>query len=75
MVLLLIGAAVVVPILRRGISARDEPTWIEATIARQMRHLAIPRAARTQPNPVAATPEVFGDVEAYENRGYVILTA
>jgi mono/diheme cytochrome c family protein len=61
----LVGAAVAVPILQKGISARDEPTWIEAVIARQMRHLAVPRSARVQPNPVAATPEIVAEARAH----------
>jgi mono/diheme cytochrome c family protein len=61
----LVGAAVAVPILQKGISARDEPTWIEAVIARQMRHLAVPRAARAQPNPVTATPEIVTEARAH----------
>lgn len=65
LVLGLVGAAVVVPILRHGVSARDEPTWIEAVLARQVRHLAIPRAARTQANPVAATPEIVAEARAH----------
>ena len=65
LVLALVGAAVAVPILRRGISARDEPTWIESVLARQMRHLAVPRSARAQTNPVAATPEVIAEARAH----------
>ena len=61
----LVGAAVAVPILQKGISARDEPTWIEAVIARQMRHLAVPRSARMQPNPVASTPEIVAEARAH----------
>jgi mono/diheme cytochrome c family protein len=65
LVLLLFAAVVVVPIVERGVSARDEPTWIEAAVARQVRHLAIPRAARTQPNPVKSTPEVVAEARAH----------
>src|SRR5262247_4503620 len=45
-------------ILSRGISARAEPSAAEAFIARQLRHLAIPRAAREAMNPVPANAEV-----------------
>jgi mono/diheme cytochrome c family protein len=64
-VVALIGAAAAIPILRRGVSARDEPTWAEAVIARQMRHLAIPRAARAQTNPIRATPERLAEARAH----------
>jgi mono/diheme cytochrome c family protein len=52
-------------ILSRGISARAEPSAVEAFIARRLRHLAIPRAARAAMNPVAASPEVL--MEAMEH--------
>jgi len=52
-------------ILSRGISARAEPSAAEAFIARRLRHLAIPRAAREAMNPVPATPEVL--MEAMEH--------
>jgi mono/diheme cytochrome c family protein len=67
--LVLIGAAIVlavlIPILRRGVSARDEPTWIETVVARQVRHLAIPRSARDRRNPTPATPEVVAEARAH----------
>jgi mono/diheme cytochrome c family protein len=47
------------PILSRGISAKDQPTWIEVQLARAMRHLAIPRADRDRRNPVPAGPEAI----------------
>jgi mono/diheme cytochrome c family protein len=52
-------------ILSRGISARAEPSAAEAFIARHLRHLAIPRAAREAMNPVPASPEVL--MEAMEH--------
>jgi mono/diheme cytochrome c family protein len=58
-------ALIVVPILRRGVSARDEPTWIETVVARQVRHLAIPGAARDRPNPTRATPEILASARAH----------
>jgi mono/diheme cytochrome c family protein len=61
----IVAAAVLVPILRRGVSARDEPTWAETLIARQMRHLAIPASAREQANPTQATPEVLSEARAH----------
>ena len=66
-------AIVVVPILiglvvvaigwsfvsERGVSAREEPSEIEKVLARRMRHLAIPRGARDEKNPVASSPEAI----------------
>lgn len=61
----LVGALVIVVamgaaawlMLRRGFSARDEPSVMEAVMARTMRSLAVPTRARKMPNPVAASPE------------------
>lgn len=55
----------VVLILRRGISARTAPTAAEVTIARTMRHLAIPANARSVRNPVANSPEVLAEARAH----------
>ena len=46
-------------VLSRGISARAEPTGVEAFIARRLRHFAIPRGARDARNPVPASAEVL----------------
>jgi mono/diheme cytochrome c family protein len=43
----------------RGFSAREQPTWIEAAVARRLRHLALPRGARDRRSPIAASPEVI----------------
>src|SRR5262249_52708162 len=48
-------------VIARGFSARAEPSAAEAFIARRLRLLAIPRAARDATNPVPASPEVFAD--------------
>jgi mono/diheme cytochrome c family protein len=46
-------------VMRRGISARTEPSGVETIVARGMRTLATPRAVRERPNPVAKSPEVM----------------
>lgn len=46
---------------RRGLSARAEPTRVEELVARGVRRLATPSAVRTQPNPVAKTPDVLDE--------------
>lgn len=44
-------------ILHNGLSAKATPTALEAIIARNARHLAIPSDARAQHNPIAAKQE------------------
>lgn len=50
-------------IFRGGISARPEPSRLEAALARRARSLAIPGAARDRPNP--ATPETLAQGRAH----------
>ena len=45
--------------LSRGFSARDEPSSVEAFVARRLRRMATPRAARDAKNPVTSSPEVL----------------
>lgn len=62
---LLAGTAGVVSILGRGLGARDEPTRLEVLVARELRHLAVPGAARGERNPVAVSPEVLVRARAH----------
>lgn len=63
--LLLIGVGAVLGVIagysvvRRGLSARAEPSAVEAGLARTMRRLATPQAVRDRVNPVTNTPEVI----------------
>ncbi len=59
------GLAGVWLLVRHGVSARDEPTAVEAFVARRLRHLAVPRASRDAKNPVAATPEALARARAH----------
>ena len=52
-------------IVRRGLSTREQPSGVETFIARTMRRLATPSAARSQANPVAVTPEVMDEALAH----------
>lgn len=52
-------------VVRRGFSARDQPSAVEAVAARTMRRLAVPRQARSLANPVYPTDEVFADARAH----------
>lgn len=53
------GAIALAVLIEHGVSARDEPTAAEAFLARRLRHLAIPRAAREAANPVPSGPDVL----------------
>lgn len=52
-------------LVRYGFSARDQPTAIEAFVARRVRRLAIPRSARQAKNPVSATADVLREARAH----------
>jgi len=62
----IVAAAVgLVTLLRHGVSARDQPTALEAFVARRVRHSAIPKGARESGNPVPVTPEVLDRARAH----------
>jgi mono/diheme cytochrome c family protein len=46
-------------VLSHGFSARDEPSSVEAWVARRVRRMAIPRAARAARNPLKESPELL----------------
>src|SRR5580692_9373062 len=46
-------------VIRRGFSATDQPSTAEMVMARTVRNLGIPRAARDEKNPWTATPDVL----------------
>src|SRR5260370_34960244 len=52
-----LAAALAASILHDGLSARATPRHLEAMMARNARHLAIPANAREARNPVAASAE------------------
>jgi mono/diheme cytochrome c family protein len=60
-----VTASLVVPIMMHGISARGRPTRTEELIARRMRHLAIPRSARSMANPLPASPDLMARARAH----------
>jgi len=60
-VLVLFGAGFVWIDSAKGFSARQEPTRIEAVVARNMRGLAIPSAAKNLKNPVPLTDDLLRD--------------
>lgn len=59
------GAIAFASMIRRGFSAHDEPSWIEARMARAMRHWAVPSDLREMKNPAPLTPQVLADGRAH----------
>jgi predicted CXXCH cytochrome family protein len=57
-----LGAAL---FIRRGFSARSEPSSIERAIARAFRNLAIPGSKRAEKNPLDATPETLNEAREH----------
>jgi len=53
--IVLIAAICIFAMVQHGISARSEPTAMEAMMARSLRHLAVPRALRGARNPIPLT--------------------
>jgi mono/diheme cytochrome c family protein len=51
--------------VRRGFSARDNPSSIEAYLARTARNLSIPATERDAKNPFAPTVEVLSEARAH----------
>ena len=52
-------------IVDRGFSAKEEPSAVEAFLARRLRRLATPTTARDAKNPVQPTPEVLAGAMAH----------
>ena len=51
--------------IRRGFSAHDEPSRVEAVMARAMRHWAVPSDLRGLKNPVPLTPQIVAEGRAH----------
>lgn len=60
-----LGVAIPVVLLRGGVSARTEPSRLEAAVARRVRGWAIPGSARELSNPVPTAPAVLADARAH----------
>jgi len=63
--ILIAGQIVFVRTLRYGFSAHDEPTAVEAYVARAVRRWAVPADLRDAKNPVPLTPQVLADARAH----------
>ncbi|MHB0968535.1 MAG: c-type cytochrome [Thermoanaerobaculia bacterium] len=64
-VAVLAGLILFSSMLRRGFSAHDEPTRMEAMMARRMRTWAVPSGLRDRKNPVPLMPEVLAEARAH----------
>ena len=64
-VALAIGVIAVYSIATRGLSAHDQPSAVEAMLARAMRRWATPDAIRARSNPVPATDTVLNEAMAH----------
>ena len=64
-VAIVVGGALLAAWLRRGFSALDEPSAVEAALATRMRRWATPPELRDAKNPVAATPAVLAEARAH----------
>jgi mono/diheme cytochrome c family protein len=58
-------AAAAVSLLHGGMSARVNPSGLEVMMAREVRHMAIPRSAHKLQNPVTDTPENLRDARLH----------
>jgi len=52
-------------VMHGGLSSRANPTALETMMAREVRHMAIPKSARKLQNPVAETPENLRDARLH----------
>lgn len=59
------GVAVFLSVVRHGFSARDQPSRVEAVMARSIRSMGIPGRVKRLPNPVAVSPDVLADARAH----------
>src|SRR5437879_11469949 len=62
-VILVIAAAV--SLVRRGFSAREQPSALETYVARTARKLAVPSKARSEKNPFLPSPELMAEERAH----------
>jgi mono/diheme cytochrome c family protein len=65
LLLLVVAASFSWRVIRRGFSARDNPSAMEAYVARTARKLSIPAPERDAKNPFAPTPEVLSEARAH----------
>jgi len=65
-VVVLLGAVIAVASMTRsGLSAHEEPTAMEAFVARTVRRLAVPSELRGAKNPIVLTPAILAEGRAH----------
>ena len=60
-----VGGAIAYSIVRKGLSAHEEPSMAEEMVARAMRTWATPQSVRNRTNPVQPTPEILDQALAH----------
>ena len=60
-----LGIAMLLSMLRRGFSALDEPSAMEAMIATTMRRYSVPSDLKDAKNPLPLTPEVLSEARSH----------
>lgn len=65
LVSLAVGATMLVRTVRSGLSAQEEPPFVEVVLARTLRGLAVPSDLRERKNPVPLTSEVLAEGKAH----------
>ena len=61
----IVVAMAVLPMMSSGLSTHEEPTRMEATVARMVRHWAVPSDLRDAKNPMPLTPAALADGRAH----------
>lgn len=64
-VVVIVGIVAFASMIRRGFSAHEEPSRVEAVMARAMRHWAVPSDLRDMKNPLPLTPEIVAEGRAH----------
>src|SRR5919204_345428 len=64
-VVIVIVGALLIPIIRHGLSSREQPTLMEEGIARAARHFATPASMRNARNPIPLTADVLAEARAH----------
>ncbi len=64
-ILAMLGGLLLWSTLRRGFSAHDEPSSMEAALARTFRRWATPADLRGEANPLPLTPQVLAEARAH----------
>jgi len=59
------GATMLVRTVRSGLSAQEEPPFVEVVLARTLRRLAVPSDLRGRKNPVPMTSEALAEGKAH----------